>query len=167
MIVLFIPSRSYCNGLGLDFTENNHSLSKLTLGWTVYCREKALQPKVTPPIIFRSGSLIMGLLLVCFLRRLHRSEKRALLFVFLCPFRSGECRVAESPGKRSTCACTTTYLKHLGSAIYLFGIFVPIFRFFSKHITYFLPPVCCCWDSAGSTPLQDIETVIHSWRVSS
>lgn len=32
MIVLFIPSRSYCNGLGLDFTENNHSLSKLTLG---------------------------------------------------------------------------------------------------------------------------------------
>lgn len=157
MIVLFIPSRTYCNGLGLDFTENNHSLSKLTLGWTVYCREKALQPKVTPPIIFRSGSIIMGLLLVCFLRYLHWSEKRALLFVFLYPFRSGSAfapserpglLVVESTGQWSRCACTTTYLKHLGSAI-LLDIFVPISRIFLKHIIYFLPPVCCCWDSAG------------------
>lgn len=88
MMVLFIPLRSCCNSLGLDFTENNHSLSKLTLGWTVYCRQKALQPKRMPQIIFRSGCIITGLLSVCFLRRSHQSRKHGSLFVFLCPFRS-------------------------------------------------------------------------------
>lgn len=104
MMVFFIPSRSYC-GLGLDFTENNRSLSMMTPGWTAYCREKALQPKRMPQIIFRSGCIITGLLLVCFLWRFHRSKEHDSVFVFLCPFRSGSAFV---PSERPSLLAQST-----------------------------------------------------------
>lgn len=159
MIVLFMPSRSYCNGLGLGFTENNHSLSKLTLGWTVYCRERALQPKRTPQIIFRSGSNITGLLLVCFLQRLHRSRKYDSVFVFLCLFRSGSAFVpSQRPGllaaESSLCGVhfhSNKRNSHVLSRYSHMSPFTDLLLYVSNNFRILgLSVICCKSDSAQS-----------------
>lgn len=168
MIVLFISSRSYCNSLGLDFTENNYSLSKLTLGWTVYCQEKALQPKCTPQIIFRSGSIITGLLLVCFLWRLHQSRKHGSVFFFLYTFRSGSAFVpSERPSllaaKSSLCGMhfhSNKQSSHVLSCYSHMSPFTDLLLYISNNFRIFGLSVICC--KSGNNSAQSKETRILS-----
>lgn len=67
IMALFIASRRNCNGLGLDFTENNQSLFQVDPWVNRLLPRKGLQPKRTTKIIFRSGSVITAFLLVSFL----------------------------------------------------------------------------------------------------
>lgn len=171
-MVLFIQSRSYCNGLGLDFTENNHSLSKLTLGWTVYCREKALQPKHMPQIIFGSSSIITGLLLVCLLRRLHWSKKHDSVFVFLCPFRSGSAFVpSERPSllaaKSSLCGMhfhSNKQNSHVLSRHSHMSPLTDLLLYISNNFRILgLSVICCKWgnNSAQSKETQFLSHIAH------
>lgn len=144
------------------------TLSKLTLGWTVYCREKALQPKRTPQIIFRSGSIITGLRLVCFLRRLHRSRKHDSVFVFPLPSLLGV-GVHLSHQRGPDCwqpslvsvACLNKHNSPVLSHYSHISSFTDLLLYISNHFRILGWSVICCKSGDNSAHSKESQILSH------
>lgn len=118
---------------------------------------KSAKPKRRPQIIFRSGSVITGLRLVCFLTvQLHRSRKHDSVLVFPCPFRSGSAFVpSQKPSlvagksslllhalslKQAELSCALTRHSHMSQ-------FTDLLLYISNHFrTLGISVICCNWD---------------------